>query len=172
MTAADLSTRYSKLRKEVQENLDAKAELQSLPYLTGVIKEALRLSLSIACRLPRVVPQDGWEFDGYHIPAGTVVGVSSFELHLNPVVFSKPSEFLPERWEEPTPEMQRDWEPFGKGARGCIARNLALTELFIATEKIIASDVLYGATTVKDGIESYQWYNSRVRGNKIELMWA
>ena len=99
------------------------------------------------------------------------MGVSAFELHLDPKTFPQPNEFLPNRWLEASTEMHRDWLPFGKGARGCIARYLALTELFVATERIVASDVLSGAKTVAERIEIYEWFNSRVRGDKIELVW-
>ena len=127
--------------------------------------------MGIASRLPRAVPQEGWTFDGYHLPKGTNVGVSAFQLHLNPEVFPQPHTFLPERWSEATAEMHRDWVPFGTGARGCMARNLALAELFIATEKIVASDVLHGAKTTVDRIETYEWFNTRVRGDRVELVW-
>ena len=135
------------------------------------MKEGLRLSMGIASRLPREVPQQGWTFDGYYLPKGTNVGVSAHQLHLNPEVFPQPHVFLPERWLEATAEMHRDWLPFGTGARSCIARNLALTELFIATEKIAALDVLHGAKTTVDRIETYEWFNTRVRGDRIELVW-
>lgn len=107
-TTAEVDSRHSKLRKEVQENETANAEPQSLPYLTGIIKEALRLSMAIACRLPRKTPPGGWTFDGCYFAANTNVGVAAWELHLNPLVFPKPTEILPERWDQPTPEMRRD----------------------------------------------------------------
>ena len=67
--------------------------------------------------------------------------------------------------------MHRDWLPFGKGTRSCIARNLPLTERFIATEEVVASDVLNGARTVAEWIELYEWLNSRARGDMIESVW-
>ncbi|KAL8669354.1 MAG: hypothetical protein Q9168_006046 [Polycauliona sp. 1 TL-2023] len=162
---------YSRLRKEVQDNAASQADIQTLPYLTGVVKEGLRLSYGLAIRLPRVVPKQGWTFDGYYLPKGTNVGISAFQLHRNAKVFPEPQKFLPERWSEATAEMNRDWVPFGTGARSCIARNLALTELFIATEKVAASDVLRGAKTTVDQLDIYEWFNSRVRGDRIEIVW-
>lgn len=127
--------------------------------------------MAISCRLPRLVPAGGWTYGSYHIPQNTRVGVAAFELHLNPETFPSPTEFDPERWLKATPEMHRDWLPFGKGARSCIARNLALQEMFIATECIVKSGVLAGAKPVGDKIEIYEWFNSSVKGEKIELMW-
>jgi cytochrome P450 len=80
--------------------------------------------------------------------------------------------FKPERWtEDPTPEMQRDYFPFGLGARQCIARNLATVELFLATRAIARENVLAGAQAVGEKIEMLEWFNSRIKGERIELVW-
>lgn len=121
--------------------------------------------------LPRRVPPQGWNYAGYHIPADTNVGVSAFELHLNPAVFPDPDEFLPERWLSTTAEMNTHFAPFGKGARSCIARTLANTELLIATEAIVSSDVLRGAERVQNKIEIYEWFNAKFKAGKLELIW-
>lgn len=166
-----MKSSHSRLQVEIRENEAVNADLQSLPYLTGVVKEGLRLSMTNRISFPRVVPPSGWTFDEHYIPGGTNVGVASRELHFNPRTFAEPERFLPERWLEPTAEMHRDWVPFGKGARGCIARNLALTELFIATEKIVASDVLRGAKTNTSRIKVMEYFNSAYGGDDIEFSW-
>ncbi|KAK3044690.1 hypothetical protein LTS18_000614, partial [Coniosporium uncinatum] len=95
---------YAKVRKELKDAFpdpDAKLDfvtLERLPYLTGVIKEGLRLSFGVIGRLPRVTPKGGAEFNGYYIPEGTVVGMSSWLMHRNPDVFPEPMAFKPERW--------------------------------------------------------------------------
>lgn len=163
---------YSRLRAEIEENEAANtADLQTLPYLTGVVKEGLRLSMVNPNSFPRVVPVGGWSFHGHYIPGGTNVGVASRELHFNPCTFAEPEKFIPERWMEPSAEMHRDWVPFSKGPRGCIARNLALTQLFIATERIVASDILRGAQTNTSRIKVLEYFNSRYSGGGIELFW-
>ncbi|KAL3421023.1 Pisatin demethylase 15 [Phlyctema vagabunda] len=168
---ANDAEKYRTLKTEVDNNAVTGAELQSLPYLNGAIKEALRLSMAISCRLPRLTPPEGWTYGEYHIPANTRVGVAAFELHLNPKVFPSPHEFLPERWLKATTEMHRDWLPFGKGARSCIARNLALQEMFVATECIVKSNILESAKPVEKKIEIHEWFNCSVKGEKIELIW-
>jgi len=49
-----------------------------------------------------------------------------------------------------------------------------MTELYWATERIVEGDVLRGAR-VQDGkegdVEIYEWFNSSVKGEKIELVW-
>ena len=128
-------------------------------------------------RLPRVVPPQGFDFttrDGQHfdIPAGTLVGLQILTLHFNPDVYPDPHAFKPDRWlHDPTPEMQRDWIPFGLGPRQCIARNLATQELFLAVRAIAREGVLEGAKAVGKRIEILEWFNSRVKGERMELVW-
>lgn len=133
-------------------------------------------------RFPRVVPVGGWAFHckandrTYHFPAGTLVSCQIHTLHHNPDVFPDPYAFKPERWLEtedysPSSEMQRDHIPFSLGARQCIARNLAMTELILATRGIVESGVLDGAEAVGDKVEILEWFNSKVKGEKIEIVW-
>jgi len=77
------------LRAEITANAKAgteRKEIQSLPYLSAVVKEGLRVSMANPTRLPRVVPAGGWTFKSPHFPAGALVGCS--ELHFNENVFS------------------------------------------------------------------------------------
>jgi cytochrome P450 len=67
---------YAKLRKELLEafpNPTAPLDflsLEKLPYLTGVVKEGLRLSYGVIYPLPRVVSQGGASYNGVYIPEG------------------------------------------------------------------------------------------------------
>lgn len=162
---------YAKLREEISSANLGFDDLQSLPYLRGVVKEGLRLSMANPSRLPRVVPAPGWTFKELHFPAGTVVSCTPYSLHLNPEVFDDPHTFKPERWFEPSEEMMRDAIPFGLGSRQCIARNLATVELFWAVESAVRADALGGAKTTKDKIEILEWFNSKVIGERIDLTW-
>lgn len=129
-------------------------------------------------RLPRTVPPRGFDFkdskgNAYHFPAGTQIGAQIYTLHTNPNVFPEPFAFKPERWlENPTPEMQRDWIPFSLGQRQCIARNLAMQELFLAIRAIARDNVLAGAKPVAEKVEILEWFNSKVIGERIELAWS
>lgn len=163
--------KYAILRAEVMGKKLVDADLQSLPYLKGVVREGLRLSMANPSRLSRLVPSAGWNFKNTFLPAGTVVSCTPFELHLNPEVFHDPHAFIPERWENPTNEMNRDSIWFGLGTRQCIARNLASTELFCAAQRIVEEDTLNGAHCCQERIEILEWFNSKVKGGKIELLW-
>ncbi|KAH8653520.1 cytochrome P450 oxidoreductase [Xylariales sp. PMI_506] len=163
---------YQALRREILETQPSDDQLQQLPYLRGVVREGLRMSMANPTRLPRVVPQGGYQFKEHFLPAGTVVSCTPYELHFNPDVYEEPHSFKPERWlaeNKPTEEMNRDWIPFGLGSRQCIARNLATVELFKAVSEIAANDSLAGLQSVGDRIEIVEWFNSHVHSGKIEL---
>lgn len=170
---------YARLRKEVAETdaKDPQANPQAISYLDAVIREGLRIAMANPTRLPRVVPPQGFDFIAsngrcYHIPAGTLVGLQIYSLHFNAEVFADPFAFKPERWlDTPSPEMQRDWLPFGLGQRQCIARNLASHELFLAVRAIAIEGVLEGARPVDQKIEIFEWFNSKVKGERMDLVW-
>jgi len=169
--------RWQNLRDEVVSNAKAgasKKHIQELPYLTGVVKEGLRLSMANPTRLPHVIPSGGWEFKGTFFPAGTIVGISAYELHLDPVPYPNPLSFQPERWLEGnvTADANKHFYAFGVGARSCIARNLAMVELFMATERLAEADALTGARACQEKIELYEWFNSSVKGERIDLIWG
>ena len=71
----------------------------------------------------------------------------------------------------PSKEMIRDWIPFGLGPRQCIARNLAMHEMRLATAAVARAGILKGARVVKERIEVVEWFNAKVVGEKIEIVW-
>lgn len=84
---------YAALKKELQEAFpDPSADLdyvtlEKLPYLTGVVKEGQRLSYGVISRLPRVTPEGGATFNGYHVPEGVshIYSLKSHLLHFIPL---------------------------------------------------------------------------------------
>ncbi|CAK3847703.1 Cytochrome P450 2U1 [Lecanosticta acicola] len=170
---------YRELQQEIKaaEQEDPNYNPSNLKYLDAVIREGLRTSLANPTRFPRLVPPTGLTFTAnngctYHLPPGATVGLSPYTLHFNPKVFSDPTAFKPERWlNGPTPEMYRDFIPFGLGPRQCIARNLASMELTLAVRAVAKSNVLEGARPVKDKLEVYEWFNAKVKGERIDLVW-
>ena len=68
-------------------------------------------------------------------------------------------------------EANKHFYAFGVGSRSCIARNLATTELFMATERLAEADALRGAKACQDEVEIYEWFNSSVKGERIDLIW-
>ncbi|KAL1634458.1 hypothetical protein SLS58_010654 [Diplodia intermedia] len=117
------------------------AALEKLPLLAAVIKEGLRLSYGVIGRLPRVVPEPGAVFNGHAIPAGSIVGMSSWTMHRTPSVFPEPDKFDPSRWLDPA--AARRLSPylvsFGKDSRQCIGMPLAYCELYVTVATIFRS---------------------------------
>ncbi|EEH08381.1 cytochrome P450 [Histoplasma capsulatum G186AR] len=179
---ARLPDKYTRARHELLNN-PSPLNGQSLPYLTAIVKESLRLSMANPTRLPRIVGAEGLHVPGLPtLPAGTSVGLGAYVLHHDPAVFPQPREFMPERWLACTPEMLRNSVPFGVGARMCIARNLAVAVLRWTAEALIRADVLGKNNNihdggvgdgvrgvVQDGIEIMEWFNAKVVAGKIEI---
>lgn len=115
-------------------------ELEQLPYLTAVIKEALRLSFGVAQRLPRISKHKAIQYGTYSIPPGTPFSMSSYIQHTSPV-FHDCFTFNPDRWLTNTKvasapgreekSLESFFVPFSRGTRWCLGQNLAWAELYI-----------------------------------------
>ncbi|MEV7934685.1 MULTISPECIES: cytochrome P450 [unclassified Kitasatospora] len=104
------------------------ADLESLPYITRVLKEAMRLYPAAALVGRRAVAET--VIDGYVIPAGAQVVVSPLVTHRHPAHWPDPERFDPDRF---LPEQEKDrhryaWYPFGGGPRACIGQHFAMLE--------------------------------------------
>ncbi|KAK0355057.1 hypothetical protein LTR91_013582 [Friedmanniomyces endolithicus] len=111
------------------------AESQKLPYLDAVIQESFRMHPAAGLILERVVPPQGIEILGEHIPGGTIVGCNAWVLHRRAEIFGNDIDtFRPERWLEAKPdrlkEMKATMFQFGAGARTCIGKNISLLEIY------------------------------------------
>lgn len=104
-----------------RDNLDYMT-LEKLPYLTAVIKEGLRFSYGVPGRLPRMIETSEATFNGYTVPHGTIVGMSSWMMHRDPSIWPEPEKFLPARWIDPAKAKKLDkyLVSFTKGSRQCI----------------------------------------------------
>jgi len=124
-----------KLKTELAEAIPdpdvstSQTTLEQLPYLTGVVKEALRLSYGVCTRLQRV-PYEDLSFEDWIIPAGTPVGMTSTLIHHDESIFPNSKEFQPERWIEDS-RLDRYLVSFSKGSRQCVGMNLAYAEMYL-----------------------------------------
>ena len=109
------------------------ATLANLPYLTGVLKEGLRLGCGVTGRLQRI-PHEPLLFSSKNkdwvIPPGTPVSMTSVLIHHDESIFPTPEEFRPERWIE-DPRLDRYLVAFSKGSRQCLGMNLAWAEMYL-----------------------------------------
>ncbi|KAG7090507.1 hypothetical protein E1B28_009620 [Marasmius oreades] len=139
---------YEKLRGEVDREypqgmdplLDTSRQV-NMKYLNGCLNEALRLLPPVPSNGGRLVPygSGGKMICGRYIPEGTQVYVPHYSVHRNPENFSRPDEFLPERWLDSESGAHRidAFIPFSAGPMNCVGRNLARLEMMMAVTTLI-----------------------------------
>lgn len=77
---------YKRLQDEIRTVmplLDSRPTIQSLdtlPFLDACLKEGLRISSPVQCRLPREVPANGWNYKGQYFPPGVGRVLSLYAL--------------------------------------------------------------------------------------------
>lgn len=134
-----------KLTLEIRQEFKSESEItisnvSSLPYLSAVINESLRIMPPTPGSMPRVTPPRGCVIEEKFVPGNTVVGVTQLAASHLPSNFRRPEEFIPERWTG-TEEFEDDdrgaVKPFSFGPRNCIAQALALTELKLILAKMV-----------------------------------
>lgn len=139
---------YDKLVAELDAaNLSLPAQwsdVQDLPYLDAVLREAMRVNPGIAMIFERVVPVDGYTLpDGRYLPGGTKVGLNPAVTNRDYGVFGDDAdEYNPDRWLKRDDESEEAYEArvkrmgdvldftFGGGGRVCMGRHLAKLELW------------------------------------------
>jgi cytochrome P450 len=142
-TTSTLTTMMYQLARhpEWQERLRSKAlalgkarlehdDLDQMEELSWVMKEALRLIPPLTS-MPRMCIRDTM-FQGFKIPAGTLVGVYPMHVHYMPSLWSEPEKFDPERFSPARQEDKRHayaWAPFGGGAHMCIGQHFATLQV-------------------------------------------
>jgi len=130
-----------KLRTEINSivgnRLPAISDLRSLPYLSMLVDEVLRLYPTTWSLLRDAINDD--EIGGYHIPAKSMI---LFDLHLThrlPQYWNNPESFDPERFspERSAGRPRFAYFPFGGGPRQCIGNELALMEIKLILIRMI-----------------------------------
>jgi cytochrome P450 len=143
--ALHLLALHPEQRKRAHEEVDrvlagrtpGAADLDALPYLTRVLKEAMRLFPAAPAIGRRAVAAT--EIGSHTIPAGADVIVAPWVTHRHPAYWEDPERFDPERF---TPEAEAGrpryaWFPFGGGPRACIGQHFSMLESVIALAMIL-----------------------------------
>lgn len=109
-------------------------DVQNLSYLDACVKEALRLHPPFCLPFERVVPETGLTFGDFHLPPGTLVGMSPYVVGRHRPTFGEDVDlWRPERWVECTSQQRRKMEQsmitFGSGRRVCLGKDVALMEI-------------------------------------------
>jgi len=128
-------------------------ERRNCPALKHTIRESMRLHITTAIGALRVPAKDYiLEKQNMVIPKGSVVFVATHCIHRDQDVYEKADSFLPQRWLNPTEEMNRNWLGFGTGRRSCQGQALAQAELSVVLAKLCSD---FEWTVVQEGHVEY-----------------
>ncbi|OQS05509.1 hypothetical protein THRCLA_02376 [Thraustotheca clavata] len=128
--------------------------LADLKYTTAVIHETLRIFPTIAVLASRISSSDDMlpleNQKPVFIPKGTTIVVNNGVLHRNPKYWTRPSEFLPDRFLENTELFNQDralrngrgntffYMPFSEGPKNCIGMRFAMAELQVVIATLLS----------------------------------
>jgi cytochrome P450 len=151
LSKPELLKRLKDELKSVMPEPDSKPtlqELEKLPFLTGVLKEGLRLGYGASARSARVAPDTSLKCGNLVIPAGTPVSMAIPITSHNETIFPDSNSFHPDRWlGEDAKHLDKYLVTFSKGSRSCLGINLAWAELYLCTAGIFRH---FGSKDVRD----------------------
>ncbi|KAI9758088.1 MAG: hypothetical protein M1815_004975, partial [Lichina confinis] len=114
-------------------------DIDSVPLLSAILQETLRLHQAVPAPQPRITPPRSSSssssrpisLDGYSdLPGGVRISCNAYALHRNAQVFPEPDVWDPERWLQPDKlhetEMRRWFWAFGSGSRMCLGNHFAV----------------------------------------------
>ncbi len=143
--ALHLLARHPEAQRRAHEEVDrvlagrtpGAADLDALPYVTRVLKEAMRLFPAAPVIGRRAVAET--IIGGVVVPAGADVVVAPWVTHRHPAYWDDAERFDPDRF---TPEAEAArpryaWFPFGGGPRACIGQHFSMLESVIALAMIL-----------------------------------
>lgn len=124
--------------------------VQNLPYLEGIVKEALRLHSSASFNLQRVTGPAGLTLpNDITIPGNIKIGCAGASIGRSAEVFGSDTDvYKPERWMQGPNEQDEAYEKrrklmeradlsFGQGSRTCIGKNIFNLEVYKATATLV-----------------------------------
>ena len=132
---------YQDVQHRCQKELDdsvgssrqvALADRPNLPYIEATLHEIMRLANITPFPIPHSTDRET-TLGGYTLPAGTLVLINSYAVHMDPALWEEPEEFRPERWLGPSGGFQKrdGFVAFSAGPRVCLGEGLARNEMFL-----------------------------------------
>jgi len=145
-------TLYPGAVKSAQEELDRVvgrdrlpdfSDKDSLPYLNALIYEVLRWRPTFPIAIPHLLRSDSDDvYNGYRIPAGSMVIGNSWAILHDENVYPDPTSFKPERFLKngaPDPSVPLPDSAWGFGRRSCAGKEFVLSFMFITIASVLAS---------------------------------
>ncbi|XP_057549121.1 cytochrome P450 76AD1-like [Amaranthus tricolor] len=120
-----------------KDKIIQESEFSKLPFIQAIVKETMRLHAPGPFLLPHMTDNDV-ELCGYFVPKHAQVLINVWSIGRDPMVWSNPLMFMPERFIEKEVDLKgRDFKflPFGEGRRICPGMTLAyrMLNLMLAT---------------------------------------
>lgn len=112
-------------------------EVASLPYLTAVANESLRIYPIIPIVFPRIAKQEV-TIGGQTFPSETTLTPCIYLLHHREDLYPEPKQFKPERFLE-RQFSPYEFIPFGGGNRRCLGYALAMLEIKLVLATILTN---------------------------------
>lgn len=121
---------FRKLRAELELALPNSSaplswtELEKLPYLSGCVRESVRMSYAVTARNPRLFAKP-LAYKNWTIPPRTPVSMTIVDVFDDEEIFPSPRTFNPDRWignpkARNGQSLERYFVGFGKGTRSCL----------------------------------------------------
>ncbi|RIB30974.1 cytochrome P450 [Gigaspora rosea] len=143
-----------------QSRMPEVSDEQNIPYIRAIIKEGQRYCGAIYLGVPHAIDEDD-EYNGYHIPANSVVILNQYGIHMDEKRYENPKEFKPERFLGFTGSSaalangnyeNRDHFGFGAGRRLCTGIHMAERELLLGVSRLLWCFKIENASPLgKDG---------------------
>jgi len=130
-------TTMKKVQEEVKRIVGHKSKVEEndvneMRYLKCVVKETIRLHPPAPLLAPRVTMSDV-KLNGYDIPAKTMVYINAWAMQMDPKLWERPEQFLPERFENSEVDFKNQenfhFIPFGFGRRGCPGMSFGISSV-------------------------------------------
>ncbi|KAG5651973.1 hypothetical protein H0H81_006747 [Sphagnurus paluster] len=144
----------TKAREEIikvvgRDRLPNFSDREKLPYIEALLKEVLRWNPVAPLALPHKLIQDD-VYDGYYLPAGSIVFANTWGIFKDPDLYSSPEEFQPERYLSSSVPDPRSFA-FGYGRRVCPGQYLADGSLYLAIATTLSLFEITNAVDKKTG---------------------
>merc|ERR1719161_745259 len=154
-----------RLREEISAVLGSRTRLtykdvQEMSFLRNCLAESLRMYPQPPVLLRRALDDDVLP-QGFRVPRGADVFISTWNIHMSPDIWESPETFDPTRFERPVAgDPERSWKgydptkvgtnlfpgeaasdfafvPFGGGARRCLGDQFAVLEAAVALSRVV-----------------------------------
>ncbi|XP_050439910.1 probable cytochrome P450 6a14 [Adelges cooleyi] len=114
--------------------------LAELPYLEMVLAETLRMYPPLTLLIRETSKSYQVPGEDLVIEKGTKIAIPAYSLHMDPMYYTDPVTFNPERFtpEEKAKRPSGVYMPFGEGPRLCLGKRFAEMEMKLALSEILS----------------------------------